>query len=74
MKKAEYAVENFMPAGYKEDFLIVICDIAGLASVGQKTSDGPMDYGINEPNYLGHGSGMVYTTNAEDLMKYSRLT
>lgn len=69
MKKAEYAAENFIPAGHREDFLKAMRDIAGLASAGQKTSAGSMDYGINEPNYLGHGSGIVYTTNAEDLMK-----
>lgn len=69
MKKAEYAAENFIPEAKKADFLKAMHDIAKLASAGQKTTDGQMNYGINKPSYLGHGSELVYTTNAEDMMK-----
>ena len=69
MKKAEYAAEKFIPAEQKEDFLQAMRNVANLAGAGKMSSDGKMDYGVNQPSYLGHGSGLVYTTNAEDMMK-----
>ncbi|MDD2972247.1 MAG: hypothetical protein PHE02_08990 [Lachnospiraceae bacterium] len=69
MKKAEYAAENFIPEEQKEKFMKAMRDVASLASAGKRDEFGKMDYGLNKPSYLGHGSNLVYTTNAEDVMK-----
>lgn len=69
IKKAQYAAENFIEESQRADFLQAMNDIADLASSGKSNQQGQMDYGINKPSYLGHGSGLVYTTNAEDMMK-----
>lgn len=69
IKKAQYAAENFIPESQRDNFLQAMNDIADLASSGKPNQQGQMDYGINKPSYLGHGSGLVYTTNAVDMMK-----
>ena len=43
--------------------------IARLASAGKADSSGNMDYGVAKGRYLGHGSGLVKTTSAVDMMR-----
>ena len=69
MKKAEYAAENFISEDNRDAFLEAMESIAKLASAGKADSNGKMDYGVNKPNYLGHGSNLVYTTNTVDMMR-----
>ena len=69
MKKAEYAAENFISADNKESFLEAMESIAKLASVGKSDTSGNMNYGVKKGNYLGHGSNLIYTTNALDMMR-----
>ena len=69
MKKAEYAVENFIPEGSRESFMEAMESIARLASAGKADSSGNMDYGVAKGRYLGHGSGLVKTTSAVDMMR-----
>ncbi len=69
MKKAEYAAENFIPEGNRKSFLKAMKSIAKLASAGKADNRGNMDYGVNKPSYLGHGSNLTYTTNTEDMMR-----
>lgn len=69
MKKAEYAAENFIPEGSREAFLEAMESIAKLASAGKSDTSGNMDYGVKKGNYLGHGSNLVYTTDALDMMR-----
>lgn len=69
MKKAEYAAENFIPEESKKSFLEAMESIAKLASAGTADSSGNMDYGVAQGRYLGHGSNLVQTTNALDMMR-----
>ena len=69
MKKAEYAAENFISEDNRKAFLKAMESIAQLASAGKTDSNGNMDYGVKKGNYLGHGSNMVYTTDAVDVMR-----
>ena len=69
MKKAEYAAENFIPENSKKAFLEAMESIAKLASAGKADSSGNMDYGVAKGRYLGHGSNLVQTTNALDMMR-----
>lgn len=69
MKKAEYAAENFISEDDREAFLEAMKNIAKLASAGKADDNGDMDYGVRKANYLGHGSGIVYTTDPEDMMR-----
>lgn len=69
MKKAEYAAENFIPEDSKEAFLEAMESIAKLASAGTADSSGNMDYGVAKGRYLGHGSNLVQTTSALDMMR-----
>ena len=69
MKKAEYAAQNFISEDNRESFLEAMESIAKLASAGKADNSGNMDYGVNKPNYLGHGSNLVYTTNTVDMMR-----
>lgn len=69
MKKAEYAAQNFIPEDNREAFLEAVETVAKLASAGKTEIDGTMDYGVKKGNYLGHGSNLVYTTDALDVMK-----
>ena len=43
--------------------------VAKLASSGKADRSGNMDYGVKKGNYLGHGSNLVYTTDAVDVMR-----
>lgn len=43
--------------------------IAKLASAGKADNNGNMDYGVGKGTYLGHGSNLVKTTNALDMMR-----
>ncbi len=43
--------------------------IAKLASAGKADNNGNMDYGVRKGRYLGHGSNLVKTTNALDMMR-----
>ncbi len=43
--------------------------IAKLASAGKADPSGNMDYGMAQGRYLGHGSGLVRTTSALDMMR-----
>lgn len=43
--------------------------IAKLASAGKADNNGNMDYGVGKGTYLGHGSNIVKTTNALDMMR-----
>lgn len=69
MKKAEFATENFIPEDKRTAFLGAMETIAKLASAGKADASGNMDYGITARNYLGHGSNLVYTTDAFDMMR-----
>ena len=69
MKKAEYAAENFISEGNRKSFLKAMESIAKLASAGKADKNGNMDYGVNKPSYLGHGSNLTYTTNTVDMMR-----
>ena len=69
MKKAEYAAENFIPENSRKAFLEAMESIAKLASAGKADSSGNMDYGVAKGRYLGHGSNLVQTTNAIDMMR-----
>ncbi len=69
MKKAEYAAESFISADNRDAFLEAMESIAKLASAGKADNSGKMNYGVNKPNYLGHGSKLVYTTNTLDMMR-----
>lgn len=69
MKKAEYAAENFIPEDSRKSFMEAMESIAKLASAGKADSSGNMDYGVAKGRYLGHGSNLVQTTNALDMMR-----
>ena len=69
MKKAEYAAENFIPEDSRKSFLEAMESIAKLASAGKADNNGNMDYGVGKGTYLGHGSNLVKTTNALDMMR-----
>ena len=69
MKKAEYATENFIPEDSRKPFLEAMESIAKLASAGKADNNGNMDYGVGKGTYLGHGSNLVKTTNALDMMR-----
>lgn len=69
MKKAEYAAGNFIPEENRESFLEAMESIAKLASAGKADSSGDMNYGVAKARYLGHGSGLVQTTNALGMMQ-----
>lgn len=69
MKKAEYAAENFILEDSRKSFLEAMESIAKLASAGKADNNGNMDYGVRKGRYLGHGSNLVKTTNALDMMK-----
>ena len=69
MKKAEYAAENFIPEDSRKSFLEAMESIAKLASAGKADNNGNMDYGVRKGRYLGHGSNLVKTTNALDMMR-----
>lgn len=69
MKKAEYAAENFISEDSRKSFLDAMEFVAKLASSGKADSNGNMDYGVKKGNYLGHGSNLVYTTDAVDVMR-----
>ena len=69
MKKAEYAAQNFIPEESREAFLEAMESIAKLASAGKADSSGDMNYGVAKARYLGHGSGLVQTTNALGMMQ-----
>ncbi len=69
MKKAEYASENFIPEEHREKFLDAMSTIAKLASAGRADKNGNMNYGVTKASYLGHGSNLVATTNALDMMR-----
>ncbi len=43
--------------------------IAKLASKGKADNGGDMDYGVAKGRYLGHGSNLVQTTSALDMMR-----
>ena len=68
-KKAEYVAENFIPEDSRKSFLEAMESIAKLASAGKADADGNMDYGIEKASYLGHGSNLVKTTNAVEMMR-----
>ena len=69
MKKAEYAAENFISEDNRKSFLDAMESVAKLASAGKADNNGNMDYGVKKGNYLGHGSNLVYTTDAVDVMR-----
>lgn len=69
MKKAEYAAGNFIPESSRKSFLEAMESIAELAGAGKADQNGSMDYGIAKGRYLGHGSNLVYTTSAVDMMR-----
>ncbi len=69
MKKAEYAVNDFIAEDHKKSFLDAMESIAKLASAGKMDANGNMDYGVKKGNYLGHGSGLVETTDVIDMMR-----
>ncbi len=69
MKKAEYAAQNFIPEDRRESFLDAMKSIAKLAGAGKADSSGNMDYGVPKGKYLGHGSGLVRTTDVTEKMK-----
>ncbi|MDE6607575.1 MAG: hypothetical protein K2K54_07465 [Lachnospiraceae bacterium] len=69
MKKAEYAAENFISQDSRDAFRDAMETIAKLASAGKADSGGNMDYGVRAGKYLGHGSNLVYTTDAFDMMR-----
>ena len=69
MKKAEYAAENFISEDSRKSFLEAMESIAKLASAGKADNNGNMDYGVGKGTYLGHGSNLVKTTNALDMMR-----
>ena len=59
----------FIPEGSRESFMEAMESIARLASAGKADSSGNMDYGVAKGRYLGHGSGLVKTTSAVDMMR-----
>ncbi|WP_243144626.1 hypothetical protein [Defluviitalea raffinosedens] len=69
MKKAEYAAHHFISEDHKKAFLNAMQTIAKLATAGKSDANGNMNYGVHKPKYLGHGSGLVATTNTLDMMK-----
>ena len=69
VKKAEYAAQNFIPEDSREAFLEAMESIAKLAGAGTADSSGNIDYGVAKTRYLGHGSNLVQTTNALDMMR-----
>lgn len=69
MRKAEYAAENFILETDRKSFLDAMESIAKLASAGKADNNGNMDYGVAKGRYLGHGSNLVQTTNALDMMR-----
>lgn len=69
MKKAEYAAENFISEDNRNPFLEAMESVAKLASAGKAGNNGNMDYGVKKGKYLGHGSNLVYTTDAVDVMR-----
>lgn len=69
MKKAEYAANNFISVDNKKAFLDAMESVAKLASAGKADSNGNMNYGVHMPHYLGHGSGLVATTDTLDMMR-----
>lgn len=69
VKKAEYAAQNFIPEDSREAYLEAMESIAKLASAGKADSSGNMDYGVAKGRYLGHGSNLIQTTNALDMMR-----
>jgi len=69
MKKAEYAAENFIPENSKRSFLEAMESIAKLASAGKADENKTMNYKIAKGKYLGHGSSLIYTTSATDMMQ-----
>ena len=69
MKKAEYAAENFISEDNRKSFLDAMENVAKLASAGKADNNGNMDHGVKKGNYLGHGSNLVYTTDAVDVMR-----
>ncbi len=69
MKKAEYAAQNFISEDSRDAFLEAMESIAKLAGAGTADSSGNMDYGVAKARYLGHGSGLVQTTSALDMMR-----
>lgn len=68
MKKAEYAAENFILEDSRESFIKAMESIAKLASAGKADRNGTMNYGVAKARYLGHGSNLVQTTSAIDIM------
>ena len=69
MKKAESMAETFIPEGNRASFLEAMGMIAKLARAGKADVNGNMDYGVQKGRYLGHGSNLVYTTNAIGVMQ-----
>lgn len=69
MKKAEYAMENFIPEDKKKLFFDAMETVAKLASAGKTNQNGKMDYAVKKASYLGSGSNLVETTNTVDMMK-----
>lgn len=69
MKKAEYAAANFISQDSRDAFLDAMETIAKLASAGKADASGNMNYGVRAGKYLGHGSNLVYTTDAFDMMR-----
>lgn len=69
VKKAEYAAQNFIPEDSRDAFLEAMESIAKLASAGKADGSGNMNYGVEQGRYLGHGSGLVRTTSALDMMR-----
>ncbi|MBR1597575.1 MAG: hypothetical protein IJ661_01530 [Lachnospiraceae bacterium] len=69
MKKAEYAAESFISEDNRQSFMNAMEAIAKMASAGKTDENGNVDYGLRKASYLGHGSGLVYTTNDEDVMR-----
>lgn len=69
LKKADYAVNNYIPEAHKQTFLKAMSDIAKLAQGGKADDHGNMNYGITKGRYLGHGSNLVQTTTALETMQ-----
>ena len=69
MKKAEYAAGSFISGEHRKSFLEAMESIAKLAGADTADSSGNMDYGIAKARYLGHGSNLIQTTNALDMMR-----
>ncbi|HEY8420531.1 MAG TPA: hypothetical protein VIL05_02155 [Thermoclostridium sp.] len=69
MEKAEFAADYFISEDNKKAFLNAMKAIADLAISGKADANGNMNYGVQKPRYLGHGSGLVATTNTIDMMR-----